>query len=185
MLAYDSLKLPKEHKLLYRIPIKQRNFIIKTLISLGIIKRYGHAILTVYDKHGNLKAKGEGYNVIVDSGKGGLGDLMLGVTTNTLNNINIGTSDADPNDTTKTDLVSPATPVERRAIVSGGRFRTNLLLTFSVLIPTSSYTRPVTAKEMGVYFDPNTTGKMFARAVITPVTLNAGDSGRADYEIQL
>jgi hypothetical protein len=108
---------------------------------------------------------------------------MIGVVANTLNAMNVGTSDATPNDSTLTDLVSPATPVERLAIPSGGRFRTNFLLTCSVLIPSTKYTRPFTAKEIGLYFDPTATGKIFARAIITAVTLNAGDSGRLDYEI--
>ncbi|MEM2760479.1 MAG: hypothetical protein QXU32_11865 [Nitrososphaerales archaeon] len=150
-----------------------------------MIKHYGYATLHVYDRYGRLKRIGEGYNTVMDAGKGELGDLMIGATTSTLNAMNVGTSDASPNDSTLTDLVSPATPAERLAIASGGRFRTNLLITCSVLIPSNKYTRPFTAKEMAVYFDPTATGKMFARAVITPVTMNAGDSGRMDYEIQL
>ena len=42
-----------------------------------------------------------------------------------------------------------------------------------------------TAKEIAIYFDPNTAGKIFARAAITAVTMNTGDTGRMDYEVQL
>lgn len=185
LLAHEALQLPNRVSLIDRVPtIRLRNKVYKILIKLGIIKRYGHAILTVYHKDGSI-SKGEGYNIIMDTGKGELADLMLGVVANTLNAMNVGTSDATPNDSTLTDLVSPAAPASRLAIPSGGRFRTNLLITLSVLIASGQYTRPFTAKEMAVYFDPTQTGKIFARATITAVTLIAGDSGRMDYEVQL
>jgi len=184
LLAHDTLLVQKKLFFVDALPIRWRNLAYKIVIRLGIIRRYGHAVLTVYHKDGSI-SRGEGYNTIMDAGKGELGDLMIGVVTNTINNMNIGTSDATPNDSTLTDLVSPATPVARLAIPAGGRFRTNLLLTFSVLIPSTQYTRPVTIKEMAIYFDPNATGKIFARATITAVTLAVGDSAREDYEIQL
>jgi hypothetical protein len=154
------------------------------LIRIGIIRRYGRASVYVYDKDGQVKAIGEGYNMVVDAGKGELGDLMIGVVTNTLNVMNVGTSNqaASANDI---DLISPASPVERLAITPGARFRTNLLLTCSLLIPSTKYTRPVTIREVGLYFSPTTNGKLFARAIITAVTLYSGDSARVDYEIQL
>jgi hypothetical protein len=185
MLVHESLTLPRHIGCLDRLPTAQRNSIYRALIGLALLKRYGHVVLTVYDKFGHLKRVGEGYNLIMDAGKGELGDLMIGVMTNTINNMNVGTSDASPNDPSLTDLVSAATPVARLAIPSGGRFRTNFLLTFSVLIASNTYTRPFTAKEIAVYFDPNANGKIFARAVITPVTVNSGDTARMDYEIQL
>lgn len=185
LLAQDRLELPIKYFFIDNLPIRWRNLAYKILIKLGIIKRYGHAVITVFDKDGRVKAIGEGYNTIMDAGKGELADLMIGIVTNTLNAMNIGTSDATPNDSTLTDLVSPATPVSRLAIASGGRFRTNFLLTCSVLVPSTTYTRPVTIKEMAVYFDPTQTGKIFARATVTAVTLNSGDSARVDYEIQL
>jgi hypothetical protein len=154
------------------------------LIKLGIIKRYGHAIVYVHDTDGKVKGIGEGYNMVVDAGKGELGDLMIGIVTNTLNVMNVGTSNQAAS-ASDADLISPASPVERLAIASGGRFRTNLLLTCSVLIPSTKYTRPVTIREIGLYFSPTPNGKLFARAIITAVTLNSGDSARADYEIQL
>jgi len=185
MLAQETLRLPSKLFFVDSLPIKWRNLAYKILIKLGMIKRYGHAVLRVYGSDGRLKAKGEGYNTIMNAGKGELADLMIGVVTNTLNAMNVGTSDASPNDSTLTDLVSPATPVARLSISAGGRFRTNLLITCSVLIPSGQYTRPFTAKEMAVYFDPTANGKIFARAVVTAVTLAVGDSGRVDYEVQL
>lgn len=186
LLAHDTLEL--SHKICFvdKLPItvRQRNYAYKRLIQLGVIKRYGHATLKVYDKYGRLKRIGEGYNSVVDAGKGELADLMIGAVINTLNAINVGT-DGSATTQSMTDLVAAATPVARQAIPSGGRFRSNLLITCSVLIPTSAYTRPVTVREIGLYFDPLATGKMFARAPITAVTLNTGDSGRTDYEIQL
>ncbi len=354
MRAKDKLELAPHYFLLHDLPLGLKNKIVKRLIHAGMITKYGHATLTVFHKDGSI-SKGEGYNVILDVGKGELGDLMLAVVANTLNNINIGTSDVSPNDTTKTDLVAPALPnpyiekdtnsdlsgytdgggtiefrkemsegtaatvdltisiagsssekllfispssipnllewenqiwtwklevilantnleideviirrissdgntiraskssgtglaiqltagvktgtiswndgtqnpagkqasdrivcifviknnnasvqtadirtkgtndrvqrgAERQAISSGGRFRTNLLLTFSVLIPSTKFERPVTVKELLLSFDPRGDGKGFARATITTVTINAGDSARADYEIQL
>lgn len=185
MLAHDTLKLSTKHFFIDSLPISWKNLTYKILIKFGVIKHYGHAVIRVYDKDGKCKAKGEGYNVIMDAGKGELGDLMLAAGTNTINVINVGTSSATPNDTTLTDLVAPATPVARQQIQTGGRFRTNLLLTFSVLVASGTYTRPVTIQEMAVYFDPLATGKIFARAVITAVILAVGDSARVDYEIQL
>jgi hypothetical protein len=354
MRARSKLELSPHFVLLDSLPIRLRNELIRSLIHLDVITKYGHGIVTVFRKDGTI-SKGEGYNTILDIGKGELADLMIAVVTNTLNNINIGTSDASPNDATKTDLVSPALPnpyiqkdtnsdlsgytdgggtievrkemsegtaatvdltisiagssseklvfissssipnlsewenqtwtwklevvvantsleideviirrissdgntiraskssgtglavqltagvktgtitwndgtqnpagkqasdrivctfviknnnasiqtadirtkgtndrvqrgAERQAISSGGRFRTNLLLTFSVLVPSTKFERPVTVKELLLSFDPRGDGKGCARAAITAVTINAGDSARADYEIQL
>ncbi len=184
MLASDTIRFPQKSFFADALPASLRNLYYRTLIALGIVRRYGHARITVYDKNGRQKARGEGYNLIVDAGKGELADLMLGIVTNTINNMNIGTS-SQAASASDTDLISPATPVQRLAIPSGGRFRTNLLLTFSALASSTIYTRPVTIREIGLFFDPAATGKLFARAVITAVTLTSGDSGRVDYEIQL
>lgn len=178
------MQLPTKRFLIDKLPVKLRNIAYRILIKLGIIRKYGHAVLTVYDKNGNIKCRGEGFNLIVDIGKGELGDLMIGETNNRINNMNIGTDGTDTSADME-DLVAPAEPEERLAIASGGRFRTNLILTFSVLIGSEKYNRPVTIREMAIYFDPLATGKMFARAVIDDVTLGEGDAARADYEVAL
>lgn len=185
MHAKDGDFLPRHVFILDRLPISLRNNIVEILIKLKIIKKYGKATLVIFDENGKEVGRGKGFNTIVDAGLKELGDLLLAVKTNTMNNLNIGTSNDVTNPTLKTDLVAPAAPTERLAILSGGRFRSNKLLTFTHLIPSTKYTRPVTIQEMAIYFDPNTTGTMFARAVISPVTLQTGYSARFDYEISL
>lgn len=178
---FEQGKLQQE---LNQLPLHEKNKLYKKYIEQGKIRQYGHAMLTVFDDNGQEKGFGEGYNLVVDAGKGELADLMLGVVTNTINNMNVGTS-SQVAAAVDTDLIAPAAPTARLAIPTGGRFRSNLLLTFSVLISSSQYTRPFTAREMGIFFDPAATGKLFARAVITAVTLAVGDTGRMDYEIQV
>ncbi|RMF30122.1 MAG: hypothetical protein D6752_04660, partial [Candidatus Nitrosothermus koennekii] len=117
-------------------------------------------------------------------GRAILGDLLLGLANNTISSMNIGSSNQSPSEN-DVDLIQPATPIERIPISNGGRLRTNLTLSFSVLVPSNKYDRPLTIREVGVYFDPIADGKMFARAVIDPIVLGVNDSARVDYEIQL
>lgn len=176
---------PKQEELkkLNKLSLESRNSTIKSWIKQGRVQQYGHAVLDVYNSEGKFKQRGEGFNLVVDAGLKALIDVAIAASTNTINNMAFGTSTqaAAAGDT---DMIAPATPAQRIIAGAGGRFRTTKLMTISVLIPTTSYTRPITITEMGPTFDPNSNGALFARAVITGVTLNAGDTGRAIYEIQ-
>ncbi|GIU71512.1 MAG: hypothetical protein KatS3mg003_0991 [Candidatus Nitrosocaldaceae archaeon] len=145
---------------------------------------HGHVKVIVFDGNGMIKSMSKGSNTLVVEGRAILGDLLLGLANNTISSMNIGSSDQSPSEN-DVDLIQPATPIERIPISNGGRLRTNLTLSFSVLVPSNKYDRPLTIREVGVYFDPITDGKMFARAVIDPIVLNVNDSARVDYEIQL
>lgn len=144
---------------------------------------HGYARVIVFNSKG-VKALSEGSNTLVIEGRAIVGDLLLGLSSNTISSMNVGSSDQIPSEN-DIDLIQPATPIERIPISVGGKLRTNLTLSFSILIPSTKYDRPLTIKEVGVYFDPIEDGKMFARAVIDPILLDVNDSARVDYEIQL
>ncbi len=145
---------------------------------------HGYAKVTVFDSYGRVKEIGKGYNTLTLEGRAILGDMLIGLTSNSISSMNVGTSD-QPASENDVDLIQPALPIERIPIADGGKIRTNLTLSFSVLVASNMYNRPLTIREVGVYFAPIATGKMFARAVITPVTLDLNDAARVDYEIQL
>lgn len=179
----ELANLIQHYSILDSLPVWMRNDIIKFLVKIKIIRRYGHATLTIYRKDGTIE-KTEGYNSLVDAGLRKTGDLWLGNTTEKIIEGNVGT-DGTATVGTETDLNSPATPAERLTIPSEGKFRTNKLMTFSWLIPSTKYTRPVTIKEIMIYFSPAGTGDGLARATPTQKTLETGDAARVDYEIQL
>lgn len=183
MLVKDRPKLVQHYRILDRLPTRLRNHIYKFLIKIRIIRKYGHATLTIYRRDGTVE-KTEGYNDLVDAGLKKIGDMLLGNTTENIIELNVGTN-GDATTSSMTDLQSPAAPTERLTIPADGKFRSNKLLTFSVLVPSTKYTRPVIIKEMAIYFSPAGSGDMLARALPTQKTLETGDAARADYEIQL
>ncbi len=151
---------------------------------MNIKDLHGYVRVIVFDNNNNIVRISEGYNTLVIEGRAILGDLLIGVANNTISAMNVGSSAQLPSEN-DTDLIQPATPIERIPIGIGGKIRSNLTLSFSVLIPSNKYTRPLTIREVGVYFDPINNGKMFARAVIPDIILNNNESARIDYEIQL
>ncbi len=150
---------------------------------MNIKDLHGSVQVRVFSK-GNIERISKGYNTLVIEGRAILGDLLIGIVNNTISSMNVGSSSQSPSEN-DTDLLQPATPLERIPISRGGKIRSNLTLSFSALIPTNKYTRPLTIREVGVYFDPLNNGKMFARAVIPDIILNHNESARIDYEIQL
>lgn len=142
--------------------------------------------IRVYNKLGRLKAKRICKNLVVSDGKGELGDLMLNKTSNRLKNINLGSSSQAPT-VSDTDLITPLTPSTRLAADDpGGLVRLNNVITVSVFVLTTQWTRPATVNEIGVFFDPQLTGKLFARALVSPsVTLASGDTARVDYDVTI
>jgi hypothetical protein len=134
----------------------------------------------------NIEKKIVKNNTVVDNGPRGLIDVLIGQGYQ-IRNIGIGTGTTATNPAVDNDLETPApegATTPRLAIPAGGRFRTDKALTISMLIGTTRFDRPVDVTELAIFFDPFTTGDMFARAVITAVTLGVGQAGRFDYEIQ-
>lgn len=107
------------------------------------------------------------------------------VTTNVrLKYLKFGTSSATPDDRTLTDLVAG---VGNKYLISsysvGGSFPFELELT--TIIPDTDLTpRPYSLYEIGVYYEPESGGTLFARAVRTsPLILGVGASMPVNYSL--
>jgi len=107
------------------------------------------------------------------------------VTTNVrLKYIKFGTSNATPDDRTLTDLVAG---VGSKYLISsysvGGSFPFELELT-TVIPDTDFLPRPYDIYEMGIYYEPESGGTLFARAVrTTPLTLGVEASVPVNYSL--
>lgn len=169
-------KVPRFKEVLFRVGI-----------ALRLIRRYQWFEFTVYEGEPGSKVlkRVKRFNAVVNAGTQQLGNLMIAANTNTLANLNIGTSNAATVNT-MTDLVAPAAGAGRQAqtnrSISGAA---PFIITISAFIGAGVYTRPVTVQEIGVFFDPNTGGAMFARSVISSTILGVGNTATLSYGILL
>ena len=97
--------------------------------------------------------------------------------------MSVGTSDTDPDDTTKTALVAE---VGQKYTI--GSFSVNSVYPFdlelTITIPDDEITRPETVKEIGVWFGPVASEVLFARAVdSTGVVLPPATAVPIDYDL--
>lgn len=169
-------KVPRFKEALFRIGI-----------ALKLIRRYQWFEFTVYEGEPGSRVlkRIRRLNAVVDAGTQQLGNLMIAANTNTLNNVNIGTSNAATTNG-MTDLTSPAAGSGRQAstsrTISGAA---PFIITISAFIGAGVYTRPVTVQEIAVFFDPNVGGAMFARSVISSTVLGVGNTATLAYGILL
>ena len=101
--------------------------------------------------------------------------------------ISVGTSDATPDDTTLTALVAEVGPADKFNI---GSFVVNSIYPFdlelSTTIPDNEITRPETVKEIGIWWGPSGTKKLFARATdSTGVLLPTSTAVPIDYDLNV
>jgi len=151
------------------------------MYRLGLIQGIGYGQLVNH----TTGQKSEFVNIIPDVCVTQVRDILAGTSTNLPNNMEFGTSTQTPA-TTDTDLITPLTVDDRivATVTTPGSFEIRL----SCFI-TSGYAsgdRPFTINEYGIFFDPEETGIIFARALVSPGFLvSASDTATGTYGILL
>lgn len=143
--------------------------------------------ITIWDIDGNIKRIiiPESDNLIVTAGKNKLGDLMINVSTSFLDRMKLGSSNQGEL-ISDASVITELTPATFLTSDSTTRLRTGNIITVSVFVPTTTYTRPTaTVKEIGLFFSDNT---LYARKVLAvgdQFALASGDTARVDYDITI
>ena len=128
----------------------------------------GVVTIETFDKNGELIDTQRYENAIMNEGVKKLIGILNGTVTSDIKlaYLKLGTGTTGPSDKTKTDLV---TGIESKLEFTSGSIGTSFPfeLNRAVTISATTISRPVTVKEMGVFFGPESGGKMFSRIVIS------------------
>ena len=131
------------------------------------MKAKGIFTIQSFDELGKLIETKEFTNTIMNEGMKKLLGILNGTITDdiVLKYIELGTGTTDPVDRSRESLV---TAIEDKIEITSGSIGTSypFNVTRSVTISSSAITRPVTVKEIGVFFGPEDDEVMFARVVI-------------------
>jgi hypothetical protein len=178
----DNFRISKSHW--YGIlPRRIQRLIVDVGIKLGFIHRYGKLEVVVNHSDGS-KSKSYGYNILTDAGLKHLGDILTSAETT---NIDIGFMETGNGTTTPlvgdTALASALVPAARIAASAQTRGTSSPFeISIQAFIGSSTYTRPQTINELGIFFTPDVTGTLFARGVLsTGVVLAASDTATLTY----
>ena len=149
-------------------------------------KWVGYFIINSYRDSKLVKSKTY-FNEIMNAGiKRNMEILGGDVTSNvTLDYIRLGTDNSTPKDKTLTNV---KTPIESKLAFGapsiGSVFPYELNRT--VTIADATIARPVTVKEIGVFFSPHSGGKMFSRVTLDPgYPFNEGNDNSIVYGLYL
>jgi len=180
------------HKFLDRLPIQWRNKCIKFLFKLGLIHSVGYVKFTEFID-GNPKKIGqvvESFNIIPDVAVTHVRDILTGSSTNLPQNMEFGLGTNAPV-VGDTDLQTPLDTA------GGGGDKTRIVATVTApasfeirldgfISTTYGPTRPYTINEFAVWFDPEETGDMLARALVNPgFAVTGSNTAQATYGILL
>jgi hypothetical protein len=177
--------LPTTHKFLDKLPTKWRNKAILWGYKLGIFRQVGYYSIIGYDENGKRNYNDRiGFNIITNGGVTQIRNNLAYLANNTLGNANgiknlgFGTSTQTPS-VSDTDCITPLSGL------SGGGDKTRLAGVVSTpgsyeiriqALITTTYgpTRNYTINEMVVSADPEDTGVVIARALVSPGYLVTG-----------
>lgn len=155
----------------------EKQFILKNLIDLGLIKSYGYFDILVWDKYGNLKDRVKVFNTITTLGINEFVDFLDQTATNKIIQLKVGSGTNNP---TKADTIlqTEATPA---AFISGTHDQPQSFIhRISGFIGSTDYDRPLTINEIGCFFA--VTNTMFARALLTtPIVLTGVQTATVRY----
>lgn len=144
----------------------------------------GMYVVSELDDQGRITWSRSYHNVITDEGLKRVMDILKGDETEDieLEKLELGTSDDDPTDRSKSALVTAIEDkIDFTSESRGTSFPFELVKT--VTISSSDITRPVTVKEMGVFFGDDV---MFSRVVLDPnITFASGVSNTISYGLYL
>lgn len=186
----DKFHLPEEHKWLNKLPLKWRYRAIKCMFKLGLLKTVGYGKIVQKNPEGKIVKTSEFWNIITNVGTTHVRDILAGDSTDLLGNLEFGTGTNTPA-AADTDLQTPLDTL------GGGGDKTRLVATITkpgsyeiraeaMLSSTYGPTRPYTINEFGLFFDPEESGVMFARALVSPGhTMTGSNTADATYGILL
>lgn len=181
----DKIRFPSYHW--YNIFGQKIGYYLAHIgVKLGLIKRYGKLCVTVYDKNGCVVDRRYGYNIITDVGIKHLGDILANVNT-TQTDIAFmepgsGTTTPTINDT---DTETPLTPADRLPVTQVTRSNVSPFeVTAEAFISSTKYDRPQTINELCIFFEPDETGDLFARGVLSNgILLDVGNTATLTYSL--
>jgi len=180
------------HKILDRLPTRWRNVCIKFLYKIGWIHNIGYVKFTEFID-GNPKKIGqvvESFNIIPDVAVTQVRNILTGSSTLLPQNMEFGVGTTAPV-AADSDLETPLDTL------GGGGDKTRIVATvtapaaFEIRLDgfiTSTYgpTRPYTINEFGSFFDPEETGILLARAIVSPgFAVTGSNTAQATYGILL
>lgn len=168
------------HKWLERLPLKWRYKVIKFFFKIGIIKQVGYGRL-VNHTTGQIS---EFWNIIPDVGVTQVRDILAGTSSNLPKNIEFGTGTTTPA-ASDTDLTTPLTNNDRLVgtVTTPGSFEIRVEVFIN---STYGPGRPYTIEEMGLFFDPEESGIIFAHALVSPgFQISGTDTADCTYGILL
>jgi len=181
-----------EHSLLDRLPVKWRNRCITFLYKLGLIRSIGYVQFTEFID-GDPKKIGQVvkvYNIIPNVGVTQVRDILTGSSSNLPQNMEFGVG-------TNTPVVGDTDLQTALDTLGGGGDKTRIVATVTApgtfeirldafLSGTYGPTRPYTINEFGAFFDPEESGILLARAIVSPgFAMTGSNTAQATYGILL
>ena len=180
----DKFAFPTEHKIINKLPLKLRYKVIKFLWQIGYLKQVGYGTIVQKNSKGEVVAKSEFWNIIVNVGVTQVRNILAGTSSNLPKNIEFGTGTTTPA-AADTDLTTPLSVNDRLVgtVTTPGSYEIRVE---AFITSTYGPTRPYTINEFGLFFDPEETGTLFAHALVSPGhTMTGTNTAEATYGILL
>jgi len=152
----------------------------------------GHVTAVVYDSNGNIKSYFQTDNIVVDDGRNCAADLVFGTTFHTstctvVDKMAIGKSSTvlDPTDTklfSKTDNFNEDVIITDLVAATGTGLLDDVMFKLSNTFIILSADSGSSISETGLF---DSEGNMFARTLIGPIGVTAGDKITVNWELIL